>query len=83
VFESAHVPVQYNIVDCDAYMQYGIHNVESSSVQHQTKTRPPTNQIPSAQLGSLSRGQCVTCYAALCGSALLVTSRAQLRNVVE
>jgi hypothetical protein len=29
-----------------------IHNVESSSVQHHTKTRPPTNLISSAQLGS-------------------------------
>jgi hypothetical protein len=47
------VPVQYNIVDRDAYMQDVIHNVEGSSVQHHTKTRPPTNLISSAQLGSL------------------------------
>jgi hypothetical protein len=44
--------VQYNIVDRDAYMQDVIHNVEGSSVQHHTKTRPPTNLISSAQLGS-------------------------------
>jgi hypothetical protein len=48
------VPVQYNIVDRDAYMQHGIHNVESSSVRHHTKTRPPADLISSAQLGSLA-----------------------------
>jgi hypothetical protein len=40
-----------NIVNCDAYMQYVIHNVESSSMQHHRKTRSPTNLISSAQLG--------------------------------
>jgi hypothetical protein len=73
--------VQYNIVDRDAYMQDVIHNVEGSSVQHHTKTRPPTNLISSAQLGSFNGAK--QARAATSGQVLycMLTAQSQVSEL--
>jgi hypothetical protein len=51
------LPLQYNIIDFEAYVQYVIDNVESSSLQHHQwapdQNKPAVNLITSVQLGSL------------------------------